>query len=163
MSRKSTLVVATCLALAVCAPAYAQQGRGQSAQAQQGQDAQQQSDQDQIYGYQLMTPDERMAHRNAMRSLKTQEQRDAFRMQHHQQMQQRAAERGVKLPDVPLGQGGGMGMGRAGGMGPGAGAGMQRYQQRVEQPAQQQQATPQSRQSTPKAEDRQEKEDDKDN
>lgn len=161
MSRKSTLVVATCLALAVCAPAYAQQGRGQGAQAQQGQDVQQQSDQDQIYGYQLMTPDERMAHRNAMRSLKTQEQRDAFRMQHHQQMQQRAAERGVKLPDVPLGQGGGMG--RAGGMGPGAGTGMQRNQQQVGQPAQQQQATPQSRQGTPQAEERQEKEDDKDN
>ncbi|SOD50858.1 hypothetical protein SAMN06296416_101343 [Pseudoxanthomonas wuyuanensis] len=161
MSRISALVVATGLALAVCAPAYAQQGRGQGAQAPQSLGNQQQSDQDQVYGYQLMTPEERAAHRNQLRSLKTQQERDAFRMQHHQQMQQRAAERGVKLPDVPLGQAGGMGMGR--GMGPGAGAGMQRNQQQAGQPAQQQATTPQSRQGAPKAEEQQEKDDGKDN
>lgn len=75
-----------------------------------------------IYGSQLMTPEERMAHRRTMRSLKTEEERDAFRAEHHRQMQERAKERGVTLPDSPpprgMGMGPGPGMGR--GMGPGA-------------------------------------------
>lgn len=79
--------------------------------------------QETIYGSQLMTPEERAAHRKTMRGMKTAEEREAFRAEHHRLMQERAKERGVTLPDTPpprgmgMGAGGGLGMGR--GMGPG--------------------------------------------
>ena len=80
-----------------------------------------------IYGSQLMSPQERMEYRSKMRSMKTREEREAFRKEHHKQMMERAKERGVQLPDTPprdgmrrgMGPGGGMG----GGMGPGRGMG----------------------------------------
>lgn len=78
--------------------------------------------QEPIYGSQLMTPEERSAHRKTMRSLKTAEERDAFRAEHHRLMQERAKERGVTLPDPPPPRG----MGMAPGGGPGGGAGMGR-------------------------------------
>lgn len=81
---------------------------------------------DQIYGSQLMTREERLEYRNKMRNLKTVEEREQFRLDHHKQMQERAKERGVTLPDQPparpahMGPGGGtMGPGGAGPMGPG--------------------------------------------
>lgn len=58
-------------------------------------------DRDTIYGSQLMTPAERTAYRKKMRSLKTAQEREAFRMQHHEEMQKRAQERGMTLPDEP--------------------------------------------------------------
>jgi hypothetical protein len=73
-----------------------------------------------IYGSQLMTRQERMEYRNQMRSMKTQEERNAFRLEHHKKMQERAKERGLTLPDTPPAGGGGMGPG-GGGMGPGGG------------------------------------------
>lgn len=84
----------------------------------------------QVYGSQLMTRQERIEYRNKMRSLKTQEERDAFRAEHHSQMQERAKEKGVTLPETPPPRGAGPcaagvtpcpGMGRGMGMGPGAG------------------------------------------
>lgn len=81
-------------------------------------------DQPQIYGSQLMTQQERLEYRNQMRAMKTQEERDTFRLQHHQKMQARAQEKGMTLPDAPPAGGGGMGPGRAaGGMGAGQGMG----------------------------------------
>ena len=67
-----------------------------------------------IYGSQLMTPQERMEYRTRMRSLKTRQEREAFRLQHHKEMQERARERGMQLPDMPP-PGGGMGSGMGGG------------------------------------------------
>ena len=58
-------------------------------------------DRDQIYGYDLMTEQERIAYRSQMRTLATEQEREAFRKQHHALMQQRARERGVKIPDEP--------------------------------------------------------------
>jgi Spy/CpxP family protein refolding chaperone len=52
-----------------------------------------------------MTPQERAEHRDKMRSLKTAEERQKFREEHHKQMEQRAKERGVTLPDAPRGPG----------------------------------------------------------
>lgn len=85
--------------------------------------------QEQIYGSQLMTEQERIEHRTTMRNLKTQQERDAYRLEHHKLMQERATARGVTLPDMPpqagagIGQGAGVGqrggMGQGGGMGPG--------------------------------------------
>lgn len=74
----------------------------------------------QVYGSQLMTQQERLEYRDQMRALKTQEERDAFRLEHHKKMQDRARERGVTLPETPPAGGAGMGSGM-GGMGPGMG------------------------------------------
>lgn len=60
-----------------------------------------------IYGSQLMTRQERTEYRAKMRSLKTQEEREALRMEHHQKMQERAKSMGKTLPDMPPAQGGG--------------------------------------------------------
>ena len=83
------------------------------------------NDRSQIYGSQLMTPAERRAYRDQMRSLKTAQEREALRKQHHEQMQKRAAERGMRLPDMPPGQGAGMG--------PGAGMRQATQQQTMQQ------------------------------
>lgn len=82
-------------------------------------------DQDQIYGSQLMTEQERIEHRNRMRNMKTNEEREAYRLEHHKKMQARAKEKGITLPDEPPARGGmmgpGSGMAPGGGMGPGSG------------------------------------------
>lgn len=72
-----------------------------------------------IYGSQLMTNQERIEHRNKMQTAKSAEEREQVRLQHHEQMQLRAKEQGVTLPDTPPAQGGGQGRG----MGPGGGMG----------------------------------------
>lgn len=109
--------------LAVAEPTQAQE----QAQAQVRQETQTQS-QERIYGSQLMTRQERAEYHSKMRSLKTNEEREAFRLAHHKKMQERAKEKGKTLPDMPPAQGGGMGpggggMGSGGGMGPGGGMG----------------------------------------
>jgi uncharacterized membrane protein YgcG len=74
-----------------------------------------------IYGSQLMTQQERAQYRAHMRSLRTAQERERFRMEHHERMQERAQARGVTLPDMPPARGG-RGMGPGGqGMGPGGG------------------------------------------
>ncbi|WAL84049.1 hypothetical protein OYT13_06285 [Pandoraea sp. XJJ-1] len=84
---------------------------------------------DTIYGSQLMTPSERNEYRAKMRAAKTVREREALRLEHHRQMQERARERGVTLPDMPPARGsgtggrGGMGGGMSGGVGGGVGAG----------------------------------------
>lgn len=80
--------------------------------------------QDQIYGSQLMTVRERNEYRVKMRSMHTAEEREAYRLEHHKQMQERAREKGISLPDEPPAQRGGMGAGPGGGMGSGPGGGM---------------------------------------
>ncbi|MGD8711836.1 MAG: hypothetical protein PVG50_03260 [Thiohalophilus sp.] len=76
-----------------------------------------------IYGQQLMTEQERIEHRNKMRSFKTEQEREAYRRQHHEEMQQRAKARGVTLPDEPMPRGKGMGKGQGKGSGKGKGQG----------------------------------------
>jgi len=76
-----------------------------------------------IYGQQLMTEQERIEHRNKMRSFKTEQEREAYRRQHHEKMQHRAMEQGITLPDEPMPQGKGMGMGQGKGSGKGMGMG----------------------------------------
>jgi hypothetical protein len=78
-----------------------------------------------VYGYQLMTEQERAEHRAKMRSFQTEQEREAYRQEHHKMMQERAKAQGVTLPDEPMprGQGRGMGQGYRGGQGPGSGYG----------------------------------------
>lgn len=75
-----------------------------------------------MYGHQLMTDAERTEYRAKMRALKTPQEREAFRAEHHKLMQERAKERGVTLPDMPAHQG--MGKGMHQGMGDGMHKGM---------------------------------------
>ena len=114
-TRQSSFAVLL-LAAAVASPAFAQPGGGQGPRgntpvADQGM-MQQDRAHPYVYGYQLMTPQERTEYRTRMRSLKTKAERDAFRAQHHEQMRKRAAERGVTLPERPMSRGGGWGAGR---------------------------------------------------
>ena len=51
-----------------------------------------------IYASNLMTPAERSAYMTKMQSLKTVQERNAYRAQHRMEMQQRARERGVTIP-----------------------------------------------------------------
>ena len=52
-------------------------------------------------GWALMTPKERDEHREHMRSMKTYEECKAYQAQHHEQMAQRAKERGGKALGQP--------------------------------------------------------------
>ncbi len=81
---------------------------------------------DQVYGWELMTEQERAEHRTKMQSMKTMEERDRYMMEHHKKMQERAKQRGVSLPDHPHPQNKGMGnkCGGREGMGKGMGEGM---------------------------------------
>lgn len=83
------------------------------------------ADDEPVYGSQMMTNQERMEHRTKMNAAKTPQEREQVRSEHHEQMQLRAKERGVSLPDTPPAQGAGMrqGMGPGGGMGGGMGGG----------------------------------------
>lgn len=74
---------------------------------------------EQVYGSELMTEQEREEHRSKMRTAKTAEEREQFRIEQHERMKERAKERGMTLPDEPPVRGGGMGPG--GRMGAGGG------------------------------------------
>ena len=77
----------------------------------------------QIYGSQLMTPAERTEYQTKMRALKTDKERDAFRLDHHDKMKVRAAEQGVTLPNSPPAAGAGPKATPGQGVGPGSGMG----------------------------------------
>ena len=66
-------------------------------------------------GHQLMTQEEWQEHHQRMRQMTAQE-RDQYRKEWHARMQERAKEKGMKLPDSPgphgMGPGGGRGRGR---------------------------------------------------
>lgn len=111
----SALAIALILSTSIGLAADKDQTRDQD----RDRDQTQLRDQDQIYGSQLMTEQERIEHRNRMRSMKSNEEREAYRLEHHKKMQARAKERGVTLPDEPAARGHMMGPGSGGMMGPG--------------------------------------------
>lgn len=76
-----------------------------------------------VYGWQLMTEQEREEHRNKMRTLQTEKEREAYRQEHHERMEKRAKERGVTLPSEPAPRGTGPGPVRGTGPGTGSGSG----------------------------------------
>jgi opacity protein-like surface antigen len=123
MKHLSTLAVALSMAMLASAQAadlVQDQTRTQTQATQQVQNR------EQVYGSELMTPQERTEYQNRMRSMKTEQEREALRLEHHKQMQARAKAQGKTLPDMPpAGHGGGMGpgMGPSGGMGGGQGGG----------------------------------------
>lgn len=96
--------------------------------AAHAQDKVQTQTQTQIYGSQLMTDAERTEYHSKIRTLTTDKERDAFRSDHHDNMKIRAAEKGVTLPNAPLGSGpkasSGLDAGSSSGRGPGQGGSM---------------------------------------
>jgi len=76
------------------------------------------TDEPPIFGSQMMTEDERADYRARMRATTTQQEREQIRLEHHQQMLERARERGITLPDASL-SGQGMGSGQSSGQGGG--------------------------------------------
>ena len=106
-----------CMALAIPVQA-ADQAHNQSQTSQQAS----KQEPERVYGSELMTPQERSAYQDHMRALKTQQEHDAYRMEHHKEMQKRAKAQGKTLPDMPppgRGPGTGPGMGQGKGTGPG--------------------------------------------
>jgi hypothetical protein len=67
--------------------------------------------QEDVYGWQMMSEQERHEHQQQMREMKTEPEREAFRKQHHEKMQERARQQGLTLPDSPGPHGKGMGPG----------------------------------------------------
>lgn len=110
------MAAAVLLGLALVAPS----GNAQTPQQERSQVRQQ------IYGRQLMTRAEIQAYRAKMRSLKTEQERRAFREEHHRRMQERARERGIKLPEMPPAGHGPGAPGRGPGMSDGGGRGPRR-------------------------------------
>lgn len=78
---------------------------------------------EQVYGWQLMSEQERNEHRTKMQNMKTEEERERYRIEHHNMMQERAKLKGVTLPEMPLHSGKGMGSGSGSGTGSGGGGG----------------------------------------
>lgn len=90
-----------------------------------------------VYGSQMMTEQERMEYQQRMKSAKTEQEREQIRAEHHVQMQERAKNQGITLPDTPpmkkgtgsgmkSGSGMGSGMKSGSGMGSGSGKGMKK-------------------------------------
>ena len=124
MKTASMLAMATALGLAPLSvmPAQADEAQNQI-QNQVETQTQTRTETQNVYGWQLMTPGERESYMAQMRNAKTQQERDQIRNAHHYEMQQRAKEQGVSLPDMPMGPGAGKGMGQGQGMGQGMGQG----------------------------------------
>ena len=84
-------------------------------------------DEQTIYGWQLMTEQERNEFRTKMGAMQTEEERQALRYEHHERMKVRAREMGVDLSDEPgeyrkgMKKGPKQGYGRGPKDGPGAG------------------------------------------
>jgi hypothetical protein len=84
--------------------------------AQESQPAQRKSEP--IYGYRLMSDQERNDYRERMRNARSAEERQQIRDEHRKLMEARAKERGVALPE-PKGPAYGPGAGKGPGYGPG--------------------------------------------
>lgn len=116
MKHVSLTLLALPLCMALTFPAQAADPARDQTQATQ-------QDRERIYGSELMTQQERIEYQNRMRALKTEQEREAFRLEHHKLMQQRAQAQGKTLPDTPPAAPGGMGPGMGPGMGSGSGMG----------------------------------------
>lgn len=102
------------LSMGVALAADEEQPRQMEQIGQQVQMMDQDSQQEQVYGWELMTPEERAEHREKMRSFQTEEEREAYRQEHHKLMQERAEEQGVTLPELPPKKCKGKGLGTPG-------------------------------------------------
>ena len=119
------IIMSSLLGLVIISPAYVlaadQIGGGDQAQSQPP---------GPYSGRSFMTPQEHFEFRNKMQNAKTSEEKAKIRQEHHAQMQERAKEHGMTMPDMPpdvrqhMGMQPGMGPGMRQGMGPGMQQGM---------------------------------------
>lgn len=63
---------------------------------------------DYIFGHQLMTSDERSEYRQKLQSLKTEQEREAYRMEHKKKIHKLAKAKGMLVPGNPSSPQGGM-------------------------------------------------------
>jgi len=118
---KRTTIVTLALLLGMSGIAQAQQAGGEQQRLRE-QETMQNQEREQVYGWQMMSEEERQAYRQKMRQLHTEREREAYRLEHHEMMSERARQMGLTLPETPGPRGqGGMAPGRQGGMGPGGG------------------------------------------
>lgn len=113
MKYLSIVVVSSVVALATPVHAADQdrdrvQTRDPLSHTSQSQDQVQSRDVDaqRVYGWELMSNQERTEHQMKMMSLKTEKEREAFQRDHHKKMQERAKAQGKTLPDMPQERGG---------------------------------------------------------
>ena len=78
------------LALAVAGGALPALAQDRDRDRDQTREQDRDRDQELVYGSQLMTQQERLQYQNRVRSLKTEQEREAYRLEHHRLMQQRA-------------------------------------------------------------------------
>ena len=109
MNMKNIVALAVASALSLALTSVAAAEKEQTLEPQQAKE--------QIYGWELMSVQERTEHSEKMRSLATEEERQAYRNEHHKEMQKRAAAQGKTLPEVPAQWGSGQGSGPGGGSG----------------------------------------------
>lgn len=110
----TSLTAAALVALA--GPVLAENSNtGSSTSSNTGVDASVSSDQN-IYGSEIMTPEERAEFRSKMQSAKTVQERERLRVDHEAAMQSRAKQRGITLEENPsANQGPGSGTGSGSG------------------------------------------------
>lgn len=129
MERRWKLLAVAALSAMMTAGAALAQDQDRDQQRARDQDRTQMPDQDRmrdqirdrdIYGYQMMTEQERNEYRDRMRTAQTRQERERLLAEHYAQMQARAKERGMSPP--PGGHMGGPGGGAMGGAGMGGGA-----------------------------------------
>lgn len=134
--------VAFSLVLGLAAPPSLAQEQEQERQTEQTREQEQERtraalpDNEPVYGWEMMTNEEREQHRTQMRNATTEQERERLRQENHRRMEERARERGKTLAPPhsmrvrkSAGPGGGSGGpgggpgGPGGGPGPGAGGG----------------------------------------
>lgn len=77
-----------------------------------------------IYGWQLMSEQERNEHRTKMQNMNTVEERSRYQLEHREMMDKRAKEQGKSISHMPQNRNQMMdGRGSGGGMGPSGGGG----------------------------------------
>ncbi|MCI0506632.1 MAG: hypothetical protein L0Z73_11045 [Gammaproteobacteria bacterium] len=119
MNRKKILIIAITGVLSLGLDAVI----AAETEKEQAQIQMQEQEKKQIYGWELMSVEERAAHRAILNSFATEEEREAYRTEHHEKMQKRAEAQGVTLPEAPAQRGSGQGSGSGGGGGGGGGGG----------------------------------------
>ena len=112
---KTTTVIASLIPLlTISGPVFAADPASptESRQQIQQQIQDQTRDRERIYGSEMMTSQERAEHAARMHSMKTEQEREAYRMEHKKQMDQRMRERSMQQQQNLNPERGGRGAGR---------------------------------------------------
>ncbi len=94
------LLVTGILVLGLPIMGSAQEQKRMQSQERERQEIQEQ-DQERVYGWQLMSKEERQRYRERLRHAGPPEERARIRQEHHERMKERAREQGITLPEKP--------------------------------------------------------------